>query len=95
MDDVKLMRCPFCGNSMVELKHDGNQYYQSDLYYVRCIACKATQGNYSREKAIELWNMRATMSESESFRKGYEEGVLDASEEMMQVCLKMKQTSDS
>lgn len=80
---------------MVELKHYGNQYYQSNSYYVQCIACKATQGCYSREKEIELWNMRATMSESESFRKGHEEGILEAVEEVMQVCLKMKQTAEN
>lgn len=95
MDDVKLMRCPFCGNSMVELNPVGDQYHQSNLYYVRCIACKATQGSLPRKKAIELWNMRATMSESESFREGYKKGTLDVAEEMIQTCLKIKQTVEN
>ena len=53
----KMIRCPFCGNSVMKIADYLTDSKGRILYWVNCCKCDASgPGAYDPEKAIALWN---------------------------------------
>lgn len=61
MDENKLLPCPFCGDTYIQMRFTKGGNYVVGCNSLSCV-CLYTEGKLynDKEKAIEAWNRRVT-----------------------------------